>query len=215
MASSCASARPARKPSALLDQIGAAEDDRRADARPPAPPSAARRSRGRAVGLELLEVVVLERQREIVGPVGDERGPHRHPSTASDQAADHAAVGGERGVLERVGLAARAARRAPTAAPPACAAIMRSSDEGDHGRHQQHEADHGAHLEVLLADHLLVGVGGEHVELAADHLGDAEVGDDQREHDERRARSGRSARRAASRSRTRASAACPCAAAAS
>ena len=46
--------------------------------------------------------------------------------------------------------------------------------------------DHRAHLEVLLADHLLVGVGGEHVELSADHLGDAEVGDHQREDDERR-----------------------------
>ena len=59
--------------------------------------------------------------------------------------------------------------------------------EGEHRRRQQHHADHRAHLEVLLADHLLVGVGRQHVELAADHLGDAEVGDHQREHDEQRA----------------------------
>ena len=57
-------------------------------------------------------------------------------------------------------------------------------DEGQHGRHQQHHADHRAHLEILLADHLLVGVGRQHVELPADHLGDAEIGDHQREDDE-------------------------------
>jgi hypothetical protein len=38
-----------------------------------------------------------------------------------------------------------------------------------------------APLEVLLADDELEDVGGQHVEVAADHLGDAEVGDDQRE----------------------------------
>ena len=56
--------------------------------------------------------------------------------------------------------------------------------EGDHRRQQQDQADHGAHLEVLLADHLLVDVGRQHVELAADHLGHAEIGDHQGEDDE-------------------------------
>ena len=51
-------------------------------------------------------------------------------------------------------------------------------------RDQQHHRDHRA-LEVLLADHLLVDVEREHVVLAANHLGHAEVGDGQVEHDER------------------------------
>ena len=57
-------------------------------------------------------------------------------------------------------------------------------DEGDHRRQQQDQADHRAHLEVLLADHLLVDVGRQHVVLAADHLGHAEIGDHQGEDDE-------------------------------
>ena len=59
--------------------------------------------------------------------------------------------------------------------------------EGERRRRQQHHADHRAHREVLLADHLLVDVGRQHVEIAADHLGDAEVGHHQGEHDQRRA----------------------------
>ena len=51
---------------------------------------------------------------------------------------------------------------------------------------QQDHADDGAHLEILLADHLLVDVGREHVVLAADHLRHAEIGDDQGEDDEDR-----------------------------
>jgi hypothetical protein len=54
-----------------------------------------------------------------------------------------------------------------------------------------------APLEVLLADDQLEDVGGQHVEVAADHLGDAEVGDDQREDHQRGARSGRTWRPAA------------------
>ena len=52
---------------------------------------------------------------------------------------------------------------------------------------QEDEADHRAHFEVLLADHLLVDVGREDIELAADHLRDPEIGDDEREDHERRA----------------------------
>ena len=60
-------------------------------------------------------------------------------------------------------------------------------DEGEHRRQQQDQADHRAHLEVLLADDLLVDVGGEHIVLAADHLRHAEIGDDQDEDHEGRA----------------------------
>jgi hypothetical protein len=58
--------------------------------------------------------------------------------------------------------------------------------EGEHGRRQQQDGHHRTALEVLLADDQLEHVGGQHVEVAADHLGDAEVGDDQRERDQRR-----------------------------
>ena len=64
--------------------------------------------------------------------------------------------------------------------------ICRSSAKASTAGTRQHEAHHRAHLEVLLADHLLVGVGGQHVELPADHLGNAEVGNHKREDDERR-----------------------------
>jgi hypothetical protein len=58
------------------------------------------------------------------------------------------------------------------------------STKGKHCGKQQQQADHRSHAEVLLADDLLVHVGGEHVILAADHLWHTEVRDDQREHDE-------------------------------
>ena len=53
--------------------------------------------------------------------------------------------------------------------------------EGEHRRDEKDHPDDRAHREVLLADDLLVGVGREHVELAADHLRDAEIGDDEGE----------------------------------
>jgi hypothetical protein len=59
--------------------------------------------------------------------------------------------------------------------------------KSEHRRHQQDHADDRSHSEILLADDLLVGVGRKHVELPADHLRDAEIRDDEREHDEGRA----------------------------
>src|SRR5262249_57466848 len=58
--------------------------------------------------------------------------------------------------------------------------------EGHHRRQQQNEADDRPHLEILLPNHLFIGVGRQHVELPADHLGDAEIGNHEREHDEQR-----------------------------
>ena len=46
---------------------------------------------------------------------------------------------------------------------------------------QQHQADNRSHREILLADHLLVDVGGEHIILPANNLGHAEIGDCQSE----------------------------------
>ena len=50
---------------------------------------------------------------------------------------------------------------------------------------QQDQPDDRAPVEVLLADHLLIDVDGEHMEVAADHLRDAEIADRVREDDHR------------------------------
>jgi hypothetical protein len=50
-------------------------------------------------------------------------------------------------------------------------------DERDEHRGEQNQADDGAFVEVLLADHLLEDIERQHVEVAADHFGDAEVAD--------------------------------------
>ena len=50
-------------------------------------------------------------------------------------------------------------------------------------RCQQYQSDHRAALKILLPDHQLENVGGQHVEVSADHFRDAEIGDDQRKRD--------------------------------
>jgi hypothetical protein len=57
--------------------------------------------------------------------------------------------------------------------------------ERQHRGREQQQGDDCTFLEILLADNELEHVGGEHVEVAADHLGNAEVGDDEREGHER------------------------------
>ncbi|GJD75537.1 hypothetical protein CFIICLFH_3779 [Methylobacterium goesingense] len=170
----------------LLDEVGPAEHDRRADG--------GHRERhgervpvGRpAVGIGRREVVMVERQAEIVGPVADERGPDRDPVGARDHAGHEHRVGQRERITNRVGLglvghrAGREQGRLP--------ALDQAVDhEGQHGGHQHQQADDGAHGEVLLADHLPVGVGGQHRVLAADHLRDAEIRDHQGEDHEGRA----------------------------
>ena len=66
------------------------------------------------------------------------------------------------------------------------AAHLVVDDERHHGRQEQDEPHHRAHLEVLLADHLLVHVDRQHLEAAADDLGHAELGQRHGEHDHRR-----------------------------
>ena len=59
--------------------------------------------------------------------------------------------------------------------------------KGEHSRHQQHHRHHRAHGEILLADHLLVDVGGQHVVAAANHLGGAKVSEHIHKHHDRSA----------------------------
>ena len=58
--------------------------------------------------------------------------------------------------------------------------------KGQHRRCQQQDGHHRALGEVLLADHQFENVGRQHIEVAANHLGDTEVGHDQREGDQGR-----------------------------
>jgi hypothetical protein len=57
----------------------------------------------------------------------------------------------------------------------------------DQRRHQQQQADNRSLVEVLLSDHLLVHVDRQHIEVAADDLGHAEVVDGIGKDDQRRA----------------------------
>ncbi|KAG1320510.1 hypothetical protein G6F63_014219 [Rhizopus arrhizus] len=54
--------------------------------------------------------------------------------------------------------------------------------EGQQGGQQQQDADGRALGEILLADHGLIGLHGQHVVVPAHHLGHAEIGHGQREH---------------------------------
>ena len=170
----------------LLDRVGAGEDDGGAEH------GGERRQHQRvavarpAAAIHVVEVVVLQRRRQVVGPERRERREHRHRQDDENGERDHRTDGEEGEVDGAVRLRDQrhGTRRQEGRLPPLHDAV---ADEGEHRRQQQHDADDRAHLEVLLADDLLVDVGGEHVELPADHLRHAEVGDDEGEHDEDRA----------------------------
>ena len=137
------------------------------------------------LGVDQAHRVVAQAGLQVVGPEAGERGEHRHADHRQHQQRDADAVGRHQRVedrrrLGRVGHGARGEHRGLLALHQVVDA------EGQHRRRQQQQRDHGAALEVLLADDELEDVGGEHVEVAADHLRDAEVGDDEREGDERR-----------------------------
>ena len=142
-----------------------------------------------AAAIHLVEVVVLERRRQIVRPEAWRARRRKPPpimtrTISGDQRADDK----EQSVsIAGIGLGLVTAPRGPTAAADCLrwthGPRRRQSTAGTAAG----QADHRAHPEVLLADDLLVDVGGEHVVLAADHLWHTEVRDDQREHDEGRA----------------------------
>ena len=123
--------------------------------------------------------VVAQAERQVVRPELDERREDRHAEHRQHAAAQTSdAVDEHRARRSRArGCGTYGTARAPricgllpalhvasrrrTRAPPAAAAAARRPRP----------------LEVLLADHLLEDVDRQHVEVAADHLRDAEVGD--------------------------------------
>ena len=126
------------------------------------------------------EHVMLEARREVVRPVARERREHRHAEHREHQRADEDAVRRHRRVEPRCRFRPIWHR--------ACAEHRRLlalhqpvDDERQHRGREQQQADDGAALEVLLADDELEHVGREHVEVAADHFRNAEVGHDEGE----------------------------------
>ena len=97
------------------------------------------------------------------------------PSTASISAQMTTQYDEHRRVEAARRLAARTAPRATRTATAGCAACTQSTTNASTRRQQQDQPDDSAPVEVLLADHLLVDVDRQHVEVAADHLRDAEV----------------------------------------
>ncbi len=127
-----------------------------------------------------VEIVVLQGQRKVVGPELDQRRVLGHRQHRQDEQGDEGTINQHRQVTAaarfgRVGDGSRRQQRR----------LLSLHDpvdgEGDHRRQQQDHRDHRPHLEVLLADHLFVDVGGENVVVAADHLGHAEIGEHQGE----------------------------------
>ena len=136
-----------------------------------------------AVGVEVAELIVIETERQVVGPVRDKRRPHRDAQYADDQGPEKPAIRDECEITatHRLRFQRNGTRRQQR---HLLALDQTIGGESNHRRDQQHEANHRTHFEVLLPHNLLVGIGRQHVELTTDHFGDAEVRDDQRKHDE-------------------------------
>ncbi|MNF72548.1 hypothetical protein D3C84_545280 [compost metagenome] len=129
----------------------------------------------------VLELVVAERQRQVVRPELDQGRVHRHAEHQQQHRADQqyecqistvATTG--RGGQEHLGPAAHGV--ALTTAQPG---IHRKTQQR---RHQQDHADQGAAAELLLADYGLVGLQRQHLIIATHHDRHTEVGDGQGEH---------------------------------
>ena len=128
--------------------------------------------------------VVSQRGAQVVRPELGERREHRHAHHRQHQRGDHPAV--RRGQAVAPGLGLGPVGHGAGGQQGGLSGGHQPVDgEGQHRRRQQQQRHHRAALKVLLADHQLEHVGGQHVEVAADHLGDAEVGHHQREADQR------------------------------
>ncbi|MNJ43439.1 hypothetical protein D3C77_384440 [compost metagenome] len=165
----------------FFHQVGAGENHRAADQR-------RTQGHGQAVAVGqpaatggFVELVVLERQRQVVGPELDQGGVHRHAHHQQQHCANQYDHGQKAGIaaprrlwLEHLGTAAH--RVALAAAQPGI------DSETEQRRHQQDHADQGTTAELLLADHRLVGFQRQHLIIATNHHRHTEVGDGQGEH---------------------------------
>ena len=162
----------------FLQQVGANKHDHRANQGCPDGQLHRVPVGGPAVGIKFAKGVVVQRQRQVVRPARDQRGPGCHGQHHRNHAADHATKREQRPVTPgcRLGHQRHSACRQQRHL-----ALLEDTVSGKchHRRDQQHKAHHRAHLEVLLADHLFEDIRRQHIEASANHLGNAEVGDDQ------------------------------------
>ena len=122
--------------------------------------------------------------RQVVRPQGGKRCKHRHEEHGQYQAGDDHAK--ERHSQIEAPCGPGLQRHGPRSQCRCLLALHRVVDgKGERSRRQQQQCHHGASLEVLLPDHELEHISRKHVEVATDHLWNAEVGDDQREGDQR------------------------------
>ena len=135
-------------------------------------------------GVDQTEPEVVETRCQVVGPQGDERGEHRHAQHRQNQEGDEAAIREHGAVVapRRLGRVGHGAGREHRCLAAAHMVVHRKCQ---HCGQQQQDGHHRATGKVLLADHQFEDIGGQHIEIAANHLGDAEVGDDQGEGDQR------------------------------
>ena len=164
----------------FFQQVGTDKHDHRADDRGPGRQLHRVPISGPTIGIKFAKGIVVQGQRQVVGPARDQRGPGGHGQHHGNHAADSRTKCKQRPVAlrRRLGHQRHRACRQQRHLALLKNAIGRKRH---HRRDQQHKADHRAHLEVLLTDHLFENVGRQHIEAPANHLGDAEVGDDQRE----------------------------------
>jgi len=170
----------------LLDQISPGENDRGAEHRGEASHLQRVVEAAPAAAIHVVEVVILERRRQIVRPEGGDGCEERDADDDQNGRGDQRAGNEREAVDHRVGLRVVGDGACRERGRLAALHIL-VDDEREHCRQQKDQSHHRAHAEVLLTDHLLVDVGREHVVLAADHFRHAEVGDDEGEDDERRA----------------------------
>ena len=120
--------------------------------------------------------VVAQRGGQVVGPEGDERGVYRHAQHGQHGGGHHGSEQQQQAVAGHIafGLVGHGASRHAgllAALHPAVHHI------GQHHRHQQHQRHHGPVAQVLLAHRLHVNLNRQHLEVAADDLGNAELAD--------------------------------------
>ena len=165
----------------FLHQVSASEDQHAADQR-----RAQRHLQAVAVGQPataggLVELIVIERQRQVVRPELHQRRKHRHAEHQQQRRADqhnNRQIAGITHFRRRWFEYLRTATHgiAVTAAQPGIDA------EAEQRRQQQHHADQRPASELLLTDHGFVGFQRQHLIVAADHHRHTEIGDGQGEH---------------------------------
>ena len=164
----------------LLQQVGADKDQQRAEQCGSGRHCETVEKGDADLGVEQAHLIVAPARRQVVGPERGEGGEHGHSQHGQHQGRDQAAIQRHQLVVNRrrLGRVGHGASRQHGGLTPVDKMI---DAKGQQRRCQQQNGHYRALGKVLLADDQLEDVGRQHVEIAADHLGDAEVGHDQRE----------------------------------